>query len=309
MAIRITHGKVETIARFGIEAGKGEQRVRQAAEAAQTGRQQAAISAQAQASALRTQADITKTILNAQSRQEAMQFESFMQGESAKRAIAWQQEKTELSNLHDFEMLEQRKEIENQLSIESDGRQRSKLEAKMSALDAAFEQGQISEKQLADEKLRLELGIPGSQSPLFGKKDEASIFTDILAERKEEAAVVTPEQTNATELSKFVTATTTNTETRKDLKKILAKGDPVEIKVTLDTMEARKELEATTTSFREALGSITGGLSPTMKEKRQRKIFDLTKKAGLSTEGIVRPRTTTFAPSFSSFKQTSGSFR
>ena len=199
----MTHGKASTIAQFGIEAGKGEQRVRQAAETAQTGRQQAAINAQEAANSLRINADITKTILNAQARQEAMEFESFMQGESAKRAIAWEQEKTELRNQHDFDMLEQRKEIENQLAIESDGRQRSKLDSKLKALDDAVERGDISPEKAQEEKLRLELGIPGSQSSLYGKKGKSNIISDALDERdrEKEQDIISPAQQNVVDLS------------------------------------------------------------------------------------------------------------
>ena len=253
MAIRITHGRASTIAQFGIEAGKGEQRVRQAAEVAQTGRSNAAIAAQERANALRMQTDITKTILDAQARREAMEFESFMQGESAKRAIGWEQEKLELRNLHEFEMQEQRKEVENQLAIESDGRQRSKLESKFKALDDAAERGDISPEDAQKEKLRLELGVPGSQSPLFGKKDEASIFADLLAGREKRAAdsgtttkqrEVTAQQ-NATRLLNLSDDLSIPKEDREDMKKAVREGDPAVIKTILDVVEARGKTPST----------------------------------------------------------------
>ena len=58
MAIRVTHGRVETAAQFGIEAGKGEQRVREAAESQANARQQAQINANIAAASLRANADI-----------------------------------------------------------------------------------------------------------------------------------------------------------------------------------------------------------------------------------------------------------
>ncbi len=238
----MTHGDVATFAQFGIEAGRGEQKVRQEVEAEVNARQQAAIDAQATANALRASTDITKTILNAQSRREAEEFESFMRGESAKRAIAWQQEKTELGNLHDFEMLEQRKEIENQLAISADMRQKSKMDSKIQSLRDAQEQGQLSEKQMNDEILRLELGIPGSLSPLFKKKDEASVFADLLAER-ETRGDIAPEQTNSTALLELSTSPTTSAEDKADIEKIIAEGDDVKIRVALDSMRAKKQAE------------------------------------------------------------------
>lgn len=257
IAIRITHGKVSTLARFGIEAGKGEQRVRQEAEAEKSARQRAAISAQAQASALRASTNIAQTILNAQSRREAMEFESFMRGESAKRAIAWEQEKIEGRNLHDFEMLEQRREIENQLSIDSDMRQKSKLNTKIQALDDAVERGDITEGEAQREKLRLELGVPGSQSPLFKKTGDV-LGREIARQLRERDTqpTVPPEQTNSAALLELADLTTTSTEVRKDIKTILATGDPVKIKHALDILTARQ----TSTRQAEALGKATAGV-------------------------------------------------
>ncbi|KKM11034.1 hypothetical protein LCGC14_1721450, partial [marine sediment metagenome] len=252
---RITHGKASTIAQFGIEAGRGEQRVRQAAEAETNARQQAAINAQAEAGALRASTDIAQSVLNANSRREAMEFESFMRGESAKRAIAWEQEKTELRNLHDFDMLEQRRETENQLAIDSDSRQKQKTDSKIQALRDAHEQGQISEKEMNDEILRIELGIPGSQSPLFKKKDEASVFADLLSER-DAGGDVAPEQTNSAALLELANSTATSNEVRQDIKAILSTGDPVKIKHALDILTARQ----TTTGRAEALGKATAGV-------------------------------------------------
>ena len=240
MAIRITHGKASTIAQFGIEAGKGEQKVRQEAEAQANARQQAAINAQAQASALRVNADITKTILNAQSRQEAMEFESFMQGESAKRAIAWEQEKNELRNQHDFDMLEQRRDVENQLKMADDHREKTKLQSKLSALDNAVERGDITEDQAQQEKLRLEIGVPGSQSPLFKKKEEASVFADLLSER-DAAPLIAPEQKDSAQLLQLASTGTISAEDREDIKRILATNNPEVIKNALDILQAKEK--------------------------------------------------------------------
>ena len=243
MAIRITHGDVGTFAKFGIEAGKGEQRVRQAAEAEITARQQMAIDAQATSDAIRASTDISKTVINAQARQDAERFQSFMQGESAKRAIAWEQEKFELGNLHDFDMAEQRKEIENQLTISADMRQKSKMDSKRQALDDAYERRDITEKQLTDELLRMELELPASQSLLFKKgKDEGDIlYADLLAERGAPSAAA-PEQANSAALQKIAALKTTSAEDRIDAEAVLAEGDRAKIKITLDILEAKQEI-------------------------------------------------------------------
>ena len=268
MGIRITHGKVSTIARFGIEAGKGEQKVRQEAEAQANARQQAALNAQAAANSLRMNTDIQKTILNAQARQEAEEFESFMQGEAAKRAIAWEQEKIELRNMHDFEMLEQRREVENQLKMADDQREKTKLNSKMSALDAAVERGDITEDQAQQEKLRLEIGVPGSQSPLFKKRDESDILGDILKERGA-APVVAPEQRNSAKLFEISSLSTTSAEDRADIKRILATNNPEVIKNALDILEA-KQLDLRQSS---SLGRAAAGIPITEEQRRKSPVF------------------------------------
>ena len=184
-----------------------------------------------------------------------MEFESFMAGESAKRTMAWEQEKIELRNQHEFDMGEQRKEIENQLAIESDGRQRSKLESKFKALDDAAERGDISPEVAQKEKLRLELGIPGSQSPLF-KKDKDPIKEAIakaLADREETAAKtgtttkqrsVTAQQ-NASKLLNWSKDSSFSKEDREDMKRAVREGNAPVIKTILDTIEARRKTAST----------------------------------------------------------------
>ena len=239
------------------------------------------------------QTDITKTILDAQARQEAEAFQSFMQGESAKRTIAWEQEKIELRNQHEFDMGEQRKEIENQLAIESDGRQRSKLEAKIQALRDANERGQITEKKMNAEILRMELGIPASQSPLFGKKDEASIFADLLQER-DAGPDVSPEQKNSAAL--LALGNTLNESDQKDVNAIVKEGDFVKIRQTLDILEARKEVEKGP--------SLLKSLSPLGNVSELMRLNKLKRRAGVPEE-TKRPQ----SPAFASFRQSAGSFR
>ena len=298
MPIRITHGDVSTFAEFGMEAGKGEQKVVQAAEAEATARQQAVIDAKATSDAIRASTDISKTVINAQARQDAERFQSFMQGESAKRAIAWEQEKFELGNLHDFDMAEQRKEIENQLTISADMKQKAKFDSAMGALDNAVEQGLISPEDADKEKLRRQLGLPASQSPILKKgKDEGDIlYADLLAKRGAPSAVAS-EQENSVALQKIAALKTTSAEDRIDAEAVLAEGDRAKIKITLDILEAKQDI-------REG-PSLLKSLSPVGFALQLNKLRKLRKTAGISTGvsggGNVSYRPTLFSPALSSF--------
>lgn len=168
MGIRISHGNVKTAGQFGIEAGKGEQAARQA-EITQASQAQA--DAAIVSETIRANARISQTIMDAQVEQEAREFQSFMAGESAKRAMAWEQEKTELRNQHQFDMQEREVDLRNQYDIEQELKAQGKIDTQKRALDAAVERGDISEDEAAREKLRIDVGVSGSQSKLFGKGD------------------------------------------------------------------------------------------------------------------------------------------
>ncbi|KKM24132.1 hypothetical protein LCGC14_1608160 [marine sediment metagenome] len=206
------------------------------------------------ANVLRADTDIQKTILNAQARQEAEEFQSFMQGESAKRTIAWEQEKIELRRMHDFDMGEQRREIENQLAIDSDSRQKSKLDAKIQSLRDARERRDITEPEMERAFFELEMGVVPSELSILDQGDDASILADIWRER--DAGDATPEQTNSAALLELANSTATSNEVRQDIKAILSTGDPVKIKHALDILTARQ----TTTGRAEALGKATAGV-------------------------------------------------
>ncbi|KKN03289.1 hypothetical protein LCGC14_1109250 [marine sediment metagenome] len=217
-----------------------------------------------------------------------------MQGESAKRAIAWEQEKTEVRNAHDFDMLEQRRDIENQLKMADDQREKTKLQSKFTALDDAAERGDISEDDAQKEKLRLELGVAGSQSPLFKKKDEASIFADLLSER-DAAPDIAPEQINSEKLLQF--SFTATGEDKAKIKEILESNDPVKIKLALDIMEAKSEAQSINPL--RAFSPLSFGIQAT-------KLSGIRKR--LLPETVKKP-SVTGAPSFASFRQSTGSFR
>ena len=295
MAIRISHGKASTIAQFGIEAGKGEQKVRQEAEAQTNARQSAAINAQLTATSMRINADINQSILDAQSRQEAMEFESFIKGESAKRTMAWGLEKMELSRQHDFEMNIQRKDLENQLSMDKDARGKAELDNKMGALDDAAERGDISQEDADQEKLRLRIGVSDRFSVLKPLTSEEQLYQDFIDQRKE------AEATQADPLKRSVAALrsltgTLNESDKKDVEAIIEEEDINKIKQTTDILEARAAIEKGP-SIKKILTPI-GAFSEILRLNR------LKKQAGVPEE-TKRPQTAEFSP----FRQSVGSFR
>lgn len=183
MGIRISHGDVKTLAQFAVEAGKGEQKVRAAGEAAATQRTQMQIDAQLQSQAMNAQADIDMAIMDAQNRRSAMEFQSFLGAETARRNMAWEQDKVEQMRQHDLDMLMTRKELESSYQMEQEMREQSKTDAKLKALDDAVEAGTISRDEAEKEKLRVEIGVSGRQSELYstGKVDPMAAFMQAIA--------------------------------------------------------------------------------------------------------------------------------
>jgi hypothetical protein len=205
MGIRISHGDVKTLAQFAVEAGKGEQRVRQAGEAAVTQRQQMAQDAQLQAQNMRAQSDIDMAIMDAQNRHAAMEFQSFLGAETARRNMAWEQDKVEQVRQHDLEMLMTRKELESSYQMEKEVREKSKMDTQLKALDDAVQAGTISQAVADNEKLRIEIGVSGRQSEIFGDKDQADVFAQILADRGKTAQAPTAQPTAAKGKAEYVT--------------------------------------------------------------------------------------------------------
>ncbi len=171
MAIRINYGKAETIGRLGLEAGRGKARGQSAEDELRAGLQNAELTERRKVAAIQADTVLTKATIDAQTRRETMEFESFMKGESDKRAMAWEQEKIELRSQHDFDMQEQTRDLQNQYDMDKELKAQAKIDTQKSALDAAVERGDISPEEAAREKLRIEIGVSGSQSRLFGKVD------------------------------------------------------------------------------------------------------------------------------------------
>ena len=197
MAIRISHGDVKTLAQFAIKAGQGEQAVRQAGDAAAMARQQAASDTQLRAQTMRQQADIDMAVIDAQNRREAMEFQSFLGAETARRNMAWEQDKFEQSRQHDLEMVMTRKELESAYQMEKEQRERSKMDAQLQALDDAGPTstggtGQLSQATVDNEKLRIQIGVSGRQSELYQTDDEASAFAEMMKRISPEKPIATP---------------------------------------------------------------------------------------------------------------------
>ena len=209
--------------------------------------------------------------------------------------MAWEQEKIELRNRHDFDMEEQRKDIENQLVVQSDMRQKQKLDSKIQSLREAHEQGQIKEKVMNDEILRLKLGISDRFSALKPKTPEEQVFQDFIDQRKEAEAIQADPQKRDVAALRSLSGTLNESE-KKDVEAIIEEGDTNKIKRTLDILEARASAEEGP-SFLKSLSPI-GAFSEILRAKR------LGRQAGIPEEK-KRPR----SPEFSPFRQSLGSFR
>lgn len=241
---------------------------------------------------MRINADINQSVLDAKSRQEAMEFESFLKGESAKRTMAWEVEKAELSRQHDFEKQIQRKDLEIDLRMQKESMQQSKLDAKVQALNDAAEDGQISSEEAKNEITRLQLGAP---SDLFQKTTaEDRMIQQLMGDRGE--TNVSPEQKNSASLLSFSKKAKLNKEDQKDVDKILEEGDANKIKQTLDILEARAGIE-------EGPGLLKS-MSPVGMASELIRLNRLKKQAGVPEEK-KRKR----SPSFSPYTQSMGSFR
>ncbi len=237
---------------------------------------------------MRIDADINQSILDARSRREAMEFESFIKGEAAKRAMAWGLEKTELSQQHDFEMQIQRKDLENQLAMDKGAREEAKLQTKITALKDAHERGDISEKDMNDNILRVETG----REPLSAEEE---LFQDALDKRKKEEEIQKdPLKRSAAALRSL--SGTLNESDKKDVEAIIEEGNVNKIKQTLDILQARAEIE-------EGPGIIKS-MVPVLAVGELIRLNRLKRQAGVPKE-TQRPRT----PEFSPFRQSMGSFR
>lgn len=197
MAIRVSHGQVKDIGRLGLEAGKGEQKVRQEAQQLEMDLNTQSNNARLQAASINANTAITKSILDAQNRKELAEFDSFMRAESERRQIAWQTEKIEAGQRHDFDMQIQRKDLENQMIAERDMRKEAEKDVKRNSLQKAREERRITDDQLYKAMLSIDMDI-SPQKALFGEGGEIGIqqtstYKSELTREKKEVAEGKPE--------------------------------------------------------------------------------------------------------------------
>jgi hypothetical protein len=102
-----------------------------------------------------------------------------MRAESERRQIAWQIEKTESTQRHDFELNIQRKDLEEQLIMEGKQRKDAEKQVRITALDKAKENGDIGEQEYEEAILTMEVGPQAAES-LFGKTslEDMSSFSE-----------------------------------------------------------------------------------------------------------------------------------
>jgi hypothetical protein len=164
MGIRVTHGKAETIGKMGLEAGKGEQKVRNQADQLERDLTAQNNSARIQAASISANASMQRAVIDAENSKSAMEFQSFMKAEADKRQMAWEVEKIELRQRHDFDLNIQRKDLENGMIMEQKARKDLELNQRKDALLKAKENFEITDEDYKAELLNLELGgRPGAQ--------------------------------------------------------------------------------------------------------------------------------------------------
>ena len=197
MAIRVTHGKISDIGRLGLEAGKGEQKVRQEAQQLERDLTTQSNNARLQAASINANTAIQKSIMDAQNMKELAEFDSFMRAESERRQLAWETEKIEAGQRHEFEMNIQRKDLENQMIAERDMRKEAEKDVKRNSLKKAREEKRITEDQLYEALLSIDMEISPAKA-LFGEGGELGIqqtstYKSQLTEERKQAELNKPE--------------------------------------------------------------------------------------------------------------------
>jgi len=91
-----------------------------------------------------------------QSRKELAEFNSWLSTESQKRAMAWEQEKLELSARHDFDMLQATKEVNFETELQKGIKEKQERERKLEALERALERKEITQEEYNIYRIRTE---------------------------------------------------------------------------------------------------------------------------------------------------------
>lgn len=239
MAIRVTHARVEDVGKLGIEAGKGEQQVRQQAQQFESGLQAQADASRIQAAQINAETAIQKSVMDAQNNREMQEFDSFMRAESERRQIAWKTEQVELTQRHDFEMNMQRKDLETQMIAERDMRATAEKDMKKDSLKKARESFDITDQQYKDALLSLDVGTSPARA-LFGEGGEiglmqTSTYKSELTKEKAAAEFASPKAVEerrviavkkaGTDLVNTATHRLIDTETKKEAEALASNPD------------------------------------------------------------------------------------
>jgi hypothetical protein len=110
-----------------------------------------------------------------QSRKELAEFNSWLSTESQKRAMAWEQEKLELSARHDFDMLQATKEVNFETELQKGIKEKQERERKLEALERALERKEITQEEYNIYRIRTEAD-QSTVPPAAGKDDLRNLF-------------------------------------------------------------------------------------------------------------------------------------
>jgi hypothetical protein len=266
MAIRVSHARIEDVGRLGIEAGKGEQQVREQAQQVESDLQAASNASRIQAAQINASTAIQKAVMDAQNNREMQEFDSFMRAESERRQIAWRTEQVEMTQRHDFDMNIQRKDLENAMIMEQKARKDAEVDQKKQSLQKARENFDITDDQYKNALLSLDVGVNPAKA-LFGEGGEiglmqTSTYKSELAKEKTAAERAKPESVAMRTADIFTQITAEikdlDPETQAEARRLMKTPNLSEAAATgiLDTLKAKKEVLA-----KEKRLGITGGFA------------------------------------------------
>lgn len=269
MAIRVSHGDVGAFLQFGREAGKGKQKANERDIQArrdltlmtqdhQSRLQMSQIEASLTAANINAETAIHKSVMDANNQRQLVEFQSYMAAESQRRQIAWEVEKIELSQRHDFDMNMQRQEMEMvRVATDQQIKEQEKTQ-KLDALRKAYEDFSISESEYGQMVTSVELG---SRDP----------FGSVLASGRaaEQLGALPREATIATEKQEFEAAGPEATEERlhgyiKEVQKFTA-NDPETYKEFTDLL---KDPDLTEEDVKQAVEIVKVSASQKLRRRR-----------------------------------------
>lgn len=225
MAIRVEYGQVADYAALGVMAGEATAAREAVARQEARDRQVMAIEAQA-ATQARTQAH----------QKEMAEFGVYMDNIRYQSAEAWELEKMELRSRHDFDMVEARREMDFTNQMQREQRQQQEQDAKLKAIDET-DWLSVDEKKAAKFKIMTGASLPRAEkvSPLESfLREPTRTGRQITPPIKSEIAQTRESQTEV--MSNFLRTSMPRLDeaSQNQLKDIIARGNPTEIKAAYD---------------------------------------------------------------------------